>query len=177
MTATVKGDFAMSKASRCFTLVASFVVLVAVAVPKAAEAQTVPIRLGYEGTFTPPTVVSLQPLVVFTTDQLAGEGSHLGRFTAQYPHEVNFDAGTFSGTATFTAANGDLLWMQLGGTGFPISATTFAVNFVGTITGGTGRFEGASGSVTGTGRVDLAALGVKATLEGTINKDDLPFAE
>ena len=90
---------------------------------------------------------------------------------------LNFTAGTFAGTATFTAANGDLLMIELGGTGSPTSATTFAIELVGTIVGGTGRFEHAVGGVTGTGTVDLAALRVNATLDGTINKDDLPFVQ
>lgn len=162
---------------RRFPLVASIAAAVLLTFPTAAHTQTVPIRLHYAGSFTAPTVVSFDPLIVHTTDQLAGVGSHLGSFTAEYPHLVNFTAGTFAGTATFTAANGDLLIIELGGTGSATSETTFAIELVGTIVGGTGRFEDAVGSVTGTGTVDLAALRVNATLDGTINKDDLPFVQ
>ena len=84
-------------------------------------------------------------------------------------------SGTFAGTATFTAANGDLLYIELGGTGVPLSPTTFSVQFTGKIVGGTGRFEGAAGSVAGSGTVDLLLLQVEATLTGKIDKDDLPF--
>ena len=167
----------MPNTPRWSPLVALIATAAVLAIPTAAHAQAVPIQLRYAGTFTAPTVVSFNPLIVQTTDQLAGEGSHLGRFTAEYPHLVNFTAGTFAGTATFRAANGDLLVMELGGTGSPTSATTFAVGLVGTIVGGTGRFEDAVGSVAGTGTVDLAALEVIATLDGTINKHDLPFVE
>jgi hypothetical protein len=90
---------------------------------------------------------------------------------------VNFTAGTFAGTATFTAANGDLLVMELGGTGSPTSVTTFAIVLDATIVGGTGRFEDAAGSLAGTGTVDVAALQVIATLSGTINKNDLRFVD
>jgi hypothetical protein len=50
-----------------------------------------------------------------------------------------------------------------------------AVSFTGTINGGTGRFEGAAGTLTGTGTVDLIASTVTAALTGTINKDPQPF--
>src|SRR5688572_8870322 len=101
----------MANTLRWFAVVASLAASALLAAPLAAHAQTVPIRLSYEGTFTPPSVVSFVPLIVSTTDTLAGEGSHLGSFTGVYPHEVNFDARTFAGTATFTAANGDLLYI------------------------------------------------------------------
>jgi hypothetical protein len=48
------------------------------------------------------------------TDTATGTGSHLVRFTATYPHCVNFAANTFSGTARFKASNGDLLFVRLG---------------------------------------------------------------
>jgi hypothetical protein len=43
------------------------------------------------------------------------------------------------------------------------------------ITGGTGRFEGAEGALTGSGTVDLDASTIKAALTGTINKNPKPF--
>jgi hypothetical protein len=157
-------DLVMRKASRWLV-----VLLVAgLAVPGAAAARTQPITLSYTGTSTPPTTVSTQPLIAFTTDTLAGSGSPLGRFTAIYPHLVNFDALTFDGLAVFTGERGDRIVIHLGGSGAPLSPTIFAVTFAGTIVGGTGRFQGASGSVGGPGTVDLAALTVSATLTGTI---------
>src|SRR5215218_9806325 len=111
--------------------------------PTAARTEDlVPIRLRYVGSFPPPGPTE-DPSVVFTTDTLSGVGTHVGQFTGIYPHTINFNTGTFSGTATITAANGDLLYIDLSGTGFPISPTVFSINLLGTITGGTGRFEGA----------------------------------
>jgi hypothetical protein len=52
-----------------------------------------PITLHHSGTFTPPIVVSTQPLIVFTTDHLTGDGSPLRPFTGVYPHHGNFDTG------------------------------------------------------------------------------------
>jgi hypothetical protein len=136
----------------------------------------VPITVKYAGTFevTPgdPNPCAGVPI----TDTLTGTGSHLGLLTATYPHCVNFAANTFSGTATFTAANGDKLLVLLGGSADdPTCTTTCAVTFTGTITGGTGRFDGAQGTLTGPGTVDLTASTITAQLTGTINKNPMPF--
>lgn len=154
----------------------AFVAVFAAPVPAHAD-DFVPLKIKYVASFWPPELVSVDPLVVSVVDQIGGNGTHLGSFTGSYPHLVNFTAGTFTGTATLTAANGDTLLIELGGTGTPTGPTTFAVTFQGTITGGTRRFADAQGSVTGTGTVDLAALKVKARLEGMINKADLPHTE
>ena len=78
---------------------------------------------------------------------------------------MNLDALTFGGEATFTSANRDKLIIQLGGTATPTSPTTFSLTLQGTITGGTGRFQGATGSVSGTGTVTLTN---PKTLSGTV---------
>jgi DNA-binding CsgD family transcriptional regulator len=108
------------------------------------------------------------PPVFTTTDTLTGIGTQ--RFTGTYPHEVNFATLTFSGLATFRAANGDKLFIQLGGSGSPISPTTFNIALQGAITGGTGRFQSASGNVTGTGTVNLGSDPgeVSASLSGQL---------
>lgn len=157
---------------------ARLAVLAAVlSVPFVAHANDVALVLGYEGTFTPPELISIEPMIVQTTDQLTGYGTHLGHFTGIYPHQVNFTDSTFTGTVTFTGENGDTLIMTLGGTGTPTSETTWSVSLTGTITGGTGQFYGATGSVAGTGTVDLAQLTTKAILVGTIDREDLTCGE
>lgn len=167
----------MSVVSRVLTFLAAFLCVAIFAVP-APAAVAVPITFNYEGTFevTPgdPSPCEGVPL----TDTLTGTGSHLGEFTATYPHCVNFAANTFSGTATLEAANGDLLFVLLAGSADDPSCTTTGicdVSFTGSIIDGTGRFEGAEGTLTGTGIVDLNASTVTAALKGTINKDPWPF--
>jgi hypothetical protein len=166
----------MSTVSRLIMLAATFLCAALFAVP-AAAAVSVPITLRYAGTFevTPGDPSPCEGVPI--TDTLTGTGSHLGRLTATYPHCVNFAAGTFSGTATFTAGNGDQLFVVLGGSADdPTCATTCDVTFTtGTIAGGTGRFEGAEGTLAGTGTVDLNASTITAALTGTINKDPRPF--
>jgi hypothetical protein len=132
---------------------------------------SVPITIKYSGTFevTPgsPSPCAGVPI----TDTLTGTGSHLGLLTATYPHCVNFAAGTFTGTATFEAANGDQLFVALGGSAEdPTRTTNCAVTFTGTITGGT-----AEGELQGTGTVDLTGSTITAALTGTINKEPEPF--
>jgi hypothetical protein len=163
----------------CLRAVAAACLCFAVFAAPAPAAVTVPITLTYAGTFevTPgdPGPCDGVPL----TDTLTGTGSHLGLFTATYPHCVNFAANTFSGTATFKAANGDLLFVLLGGSADdPTCSTTTGicdVSFTGTIVGGTGRFDGAEGTLTGTGTVDLSASTITAALQGTIKRDPAPF--
>ena len=70
-----------------------------------------------------------------------GTSTHLGRFTRNEQLVLNPGTGTFTGSLVFTAANGDELWCSFTGgfTGPGIAEGTY------TITGGTGRFVGASG--------------------------------
>jgi hypothetical protein len=170
----------MSTASRLITLAATFLCVALFAVP-AAAAVSVPITLRYTGTFaaTPgnPSPCNGVPI----TDTLTGTGSHLGQLTATYPHCVDFAANRFSGTATFTAANGDQLFVNLEGSAEdPTCTTDCAVSFTGSITDGTGRFEGAWGELQGTGTVDIIdpttfSGTITAELQGTINKEPMPF--
>ena len=166
----------MSAVSRLITLAAAFLCVALFAVPARATV-TVPITLKYAGTFGATAEPAGCPGLP-VTDTLTGTGSHLGLFTATYPHCVNFAASTFSGTATFKASNGDLLFVLLGGSADDPTCTTTGicdVSFTGTIIGGTGRFEGAEGTLTGTGTVDLNASTITAALMGTMNKDPKPF--
>jgi hypothetical protein len=169
----------MSTASRLIAPAAALLCVALFATP-AAAAVSVPITLTYEGTFG---LTSELPdcTGVPVTDTLTGTGSHLGLFTATYPHCVDLNTGQFAGTATFTAANGDELVVDLAGVApDPTCRTDCDIRFeTGTITGGTGRFEGAEGTLAGAGKVTLVEATltgtVTATLEGTINKDPAPF--
>ncbi len=96
-----------------------------------------------------------------------GTASHLGRFTLVADFTLNLATAAASGSVTFTAANGDVLTGTVTGravVGGGIAAVTETV----TITGGTGRFAGATGTLTALRRV-VQATGVSAgTVEGTI---------
>ena len=84
-----------------------------------------------------------------------GVATHLGRYTVTWEFTVDLTTGAGSGSAHYVAANGDSLYTTVVGQGDPSGIP--GVNQVvetHTITGGTGRFAGASGSFT---QVRLAA--------------------
>jgi len=93
------------------------------------------------------TTVGFDPVlgVVSTRAEGQGEATHLGHFTVT--NEVSIYVFTPTGVAignwTYVTANGDKLFVHMVGSGGPDplhGVGTF------TITGGTGRFTGASGS-------------------------------
>jgi hypothetical protein len=81
---------------------------------------------------------------------LTGVGGHLGRWTGQgsidnFAIDAVGDRIAASCTATLTAANGDQLFVSVS---VSLDLTTRVGEETVTFTGGTGRFAGASGSVT-----------------------------
>jgi hypothetical protein len=96
-----------------------------------------------------------------------GTASHLGRFTLVADFTLNLATAAASGSVTLTAANGDVLTGTSTGravVGGGIAAVTETV----AVTGGTGRFAGATGTLTVLRRV-VQATGVSSgTVEGTI---------
>jgi hypothetical protein len=104
--------------------------------------------------------------VLETTDVAAGEGTHIGRYTMTAGEEVNFATGAITGGHfTLTAANGDTITGTYSGAAEP-GLTGYLVS--GPITGGTGRFAGATGFLTWHGTVD-AAFNFTDEVEGTIS--------
>ena len=97
-----------------------------------------------------------------------GDATHLGRFTLTAELTVISPPPTASGTATWTAANGDEIFTTLIGQGvvtFPVLATVETH----TITGGTGRFAGTSGSIIVERSLNLQTLISSASITGTIS--------
>jgi hypothetical protein len=80
---------------------------------------------------------------VILSVRAAGNATHLGRFSREEILLFNPVTGTVAGSIVFTAANGDRLSGVVAG-GFT-SPTTAVGTY--TFTGGTGRFESATGSV------------------------------
>jgi hypothetical protein len=92
--------------------------------------------------------------VEFPTLSLDGSGTgnatHLGRFTMTFQAEVTLGSPiTGTGSAIFTAANGDMLFTEFTAQANPTADPDVSL-LVETydITGGTGRFAGADGSFT-----------------------------
>ena len=127
--------------------------------------RAVPLKGSLEGT------VSITPLAApfaFVVITAGGNGTHLGNFTLHMPHNVNFATATGAGTFTLTAANGDTLTGTFTGHA-DTSAPVFVIEESGTITGGSGRFSGASGTIAFYRLFDPAAGTTTGTIEGMLS--------
>src|ERR687892_135935 len=91
--------------------------------------------------------------------------SHLGKTSYSSTFGVTLtgpNTFTIAGTQTFVAANGDMLFLSFTGMGTftgpfaPGQTTETTANY--TVTGGTGRFDDASGTLTGTVLGEVASV-------------------
>ena len=98
-----------------------------------------------------------------------GLASHLGLFTVTWDLTVNLLDGSATGTFHFIAANGDGISTEIVGQAAP-TETPGVVHIVeiNTITGGTGRFAGATGSFTLERLLDQATGVPSGSFSGTI---------
>ena len=100
----------------------------------------------------------------------SGIASHLGAVTAtgvNYLYPPVEGIARLDGSGTYTAANGDQMWVNFDNTAYDLNAGISTGTYV--ITGGTGRFTGASGSAPFTTRLassEVPTLVISA--EGTI---------
>ena len=102
--------------------------------------------------------------------EASGVASHLGRFALEVPHLVDTTTRTAVGYYRFVAANGDTLTAEFTGQAGPSDIPgVFRIVEEATITGGTGRFAGATGSFTAVRLYDPAAGTTIGTIEGTIS--------
>jgi hypothetical protein len=110
------------------------------------------------------------PFIVDVLVSASGNATHLGRFTLAIPHQVNRATGTAIGTFQFTAANGDTLSADFSGQSMP-TPTPGVIYIVetATITGGTGRFAGSTGSFTCERLFDTVNLNTIGSFDGRIS--------
>jgi hypothetical protein len=133
----------------------------------AAAGDQVPLRGRFDGTVT---ATPINPPLFAILVEGEGHASHLGRFTVSVPHVVDRSTRLASGTYVFTAANGDTLTADFTGQSFPTDTPgVLAIVEHATITGGTGRFAGATGGFTVERRFDTAAGTTTAAIDGTIS--------
>ena len=148
-----------------------------VTAPAAAGERKEPKLVPFRGTAAGTYEVQPPPPNVIITATGVGQATHLGRFSflirntvtpvaTPRPGCVTSTTETF--TATLTAANGDTLTLVGTGTGCQ-NPPTVAVVDTATVTGGTGRFEGATGDVTVTTAVNQTARTEVLRLEGAIS--------
>ena len=141
--------------------------LVAAAAPTVAGDQ-VPFKGWFAGQ-TLSAVPTDDPAVLLVTTGGGGEATHLGRYQFVSPHLANLVTGEVIGTQYFTAANGDVLTADFSGQFQPAPGGRLAARLTATITGGTGRFRGATGGYAFDIVFDPATFVSAATIDGTIS--------
>jgi hypothetical protein len=150
------------------SLVLAVLATLGLAGPAAAQHQ-VPFHGVFEGdyTVTPIPGTPTATLVV----SASGVGSQVGAFELEIPHVVNFATSNATGSYLMTAANGDMVIGTFTGHATPIGTDGHYAMLVEevTITGGTGRFEGATGSFTAVRLIDRVNLLTVGYYEGSIS--------
>jgi hypothetical protein len=134
----------------------------------AAAGEQVPFKGSLEGDVT---IAPLTPPFVSVDVDAMGNATQLGEFTLDIPHVVNRANGTAVGSYEFTAANGDALFADFTGKSTPTATPgVLYIVEVATITGGTGRFAGASGGFTCERFFDTNTDETFGSFEGTISR-------
>jgi hypothetical protein len=145
---------------------------VAAAPATSMAADTTPLetrRLPFKGTMQSNETYSTAFHALFVTATGSGEATQFGRFVASYQMESNLMDMSVSETISFTGTNGDSL--QAKAVGQAVEDRTpgmFKIVEIYTITGGTGQFAGATGTLT-MNRLLSYTLGIaSSTFEGYI---------
>lgn len=111
--------------------------------------------------------------VIFPTAfiDLAGTGkaTHVGLFTYYAEAQLNLPTLSATASATLVAADGSSLFLEGSGQGTPTDVPgVVSIVETFTITGGTGRFASATGTVTVERLINRATLTSTGTISGTI---------
>ncbi len=96
----------------------------------------------------------------------SGNATHLGRFDYSAEITVNDETLQGVGTAIWTAANGDQIFASVVGDAV-VDFPTVTITETQTITGGTGRFVGASGTIIDYRSLDLLTGITTGSFTGT----------
>ena len=115
------------------------------------------------------SVTPLGPARLLSHAEGTGTATHFGRYSIVAETTIDFAMGTSTAQRIMTAANGDALFLTVKAQATPnADGVTFNLVESATITGGTGRFAGATGTYTGhcvSNPVTGTSIG---TFEGTI---------
>jgi hypothetical protein len=152
------------KRSSIYLAMASMFVTLALASPAAAKNQ-----VPFHGSILGAEVDHVQGTTLTGTGTGTGIATLLGRFTVTWEVTVNLVNGSAVGSFHFITANGDSISTTFHGQGDPTD--TPGVNQiveVNIITGGTGRFAGATGSFILERLIDLPTGFTSGSFIGTI---------
>jgi hypothetical protein len=145
-------------------------VLVALALPiQAAAAGDLPLKGSETGTFQLLGPCDSGGVALEVTG--TGHAMQLGKYNVHYRECMDPATGAVTaGSFTLTAANGDTIYGTYRGQAFPTGdPNVMTYDDPGVITGGTGRFAGASGIANASGVANLATGGYSGTLSGGVS--------
>jgi hypothetical protein len=134
----------------------------------AAAGETIPFKGSLEGTFITVQPIPNSPIATLVASG-SGTAAPLGKFTFTFPHLVDVATRFGSGTCTLKTYEGDTVSAEIDGQATPTATPgVYDVLEAGTITGGTGRFSGATGEFTIQRRIDQHDGTTGGSFDGTI---------
>ena len=149
--------------------IAAMLVVIALALPIGAAAATALRVDGVEsGTFQ-----ILGPCTNGLLLEVTGVGhaTYLGDYSGRYRECFDPSTGVVaSGSFTLTTSNGDTVFGTFTGQAVPAGGSDVQYDDPGVITGGTGRFSDAGGSITTSGIADLASGDYNGTVSGSVSR-------
>lgn len=126
-------------------------------------------RLPFQGVRESKETYRVDPLTMAVTASGSGVANQLGQFTTRYTAEVDLLDFSWSESAEFIGVNGDSIQMKgVGQATASRTPTMFNLVEIYTITGGTGRFTGASGTLTLHRLFSITTGAASDTFEGYI---------
>ena len=114
------------------------------------------------------TSPTLDPTILDGVAHAVGVGTQIGSFTKVTHDVIDLASETVTGSFTMTAANGDLLTGVYAGPFVFGAPGTFSWVLPTTITGGTGRFSGASGAFVF--KANVSFTGANGVFNGTYSE-------
>ena len=149
-------------------LIAALILTAGLAVPAAAQ-QLVPFNGAMQGHEIDTPQGGPPPTTVLADGSVRGIATLVGEFSLDYRLTVNLADGTAKGSAQLIAANGDSIFTTIVGSSEPSGTPgVLSITEINTITGGTGRFAGATGTFTTVRLVNLATGFTSGSFHGMI---------
>ncbi len=147
-------------------LVPAFVVLLLAAAAAWVSAASAPVP--FKGTLSGSETHTVHPPTMDVNGTATGNGTLLGTFTFRYKGTVNLTTSVSADlSAEFVAANGDTITATGHGQGKPTPTISYVTEWY-TLTGGTGRFAGATGSFVVTRQVNRSTGAMSGGYDGSI---------
>lgn len=146
-----------------------FVALVAAAAVSLTSISAVAAETPFKGTVSAVETAEVTFPTASLTRDGTGTATYLGKYTVHIEITINIPTMSSTGTAIFTAANGDTLTANVAGQATRTGSTTLSIIEDYTVTGGTGRFADATGSFTLEGTVEETTGVSSGTFSGVID--------